>query len=63
MSAYPKYLWQLMSGYKTYFVAGSTILYAIFYYGVSLHQYGNAVDLMLGASGLGALRHGVAKKQ
>lgn len=58
-----KNLWQKLDGYKTYAVAVATILYAILYYGVDQHDWGNAVSLALGASGLGALRHGVAKAQ
>lgn len=52
---------QRFNGYKTYAVALATALYAIFYYGLSQHQWGNAVDLLLGSSGLGALRHSVSK--
>lgn len=50
-----------LDGYKTYLVCITTVAYALAYYGLNLHQWGNAVDLILGSSGLGALRHGVAK--
>lgn len=58
---YIKYIIDQINGKKTYAVAVATIAYAIVYYGLSQHQWGAAVDLVLGASGLGALRHGVAK--
>lgn len=58
---YLKVLMSIINGKKTYVVAGTTVLYAVIYYALTLHQYGNALDMILGASGLGALRHGVAK--
>lgn len=53
----------ILNGYKTYAVAISTVLYAIFYYGISQHDWGTAVTLILGGSGLGALRHAQPSKK
>lgn len=50
-----------LNGYKTYAVAVATILYAVFYYGVSQHDWGTAFSLIFGSTGLAALRHGVKK--
>lgn len=58
-----KQLWYKLDGRKSYITAITTILYAIIYYGLSQHQWGTAVDLILGASGLGALRSAVSKAE
>ena len=54
-------VWQAVNGYKTYIVSVTTILYAVISVGFGQHDWGSAVTMILGASGLGALRHGVAK--
>lgn len=56
-----KFAWYFVDGYKTYIVAVTTILYAVGYYGVGQNDWGTAVTLILGGSGLGALRHGLEK--
>lgn len=60
---YLKYLFGLLSGKKTYIVAIVTVLYAIVVVGIGQNDWSGAVALILGASGLGALRHGVGKAQ
>lgn len=54
-------LWDTINGYKTYLVAVVTIIYAVVGVGISQNDWGSAVNMILGATGLGALRHGVSK--
>lgn len=56
-------LWYWFDGKKTYATAIATVLYAVFYYGLDQKDWGAAVSLILGASGLGALRHAQAKTE
>lgn len=56
-------LWAQLNGYKTYVVAVVTCLYALIYYGLDQHDWATAVSLLLGASGLGALRHAQPAKR
>lgn len=56
-------LWVTLDGKKTYGTALATVLYAVFYYGINQRDYGTMVTLIFGSTGLGCLRHGVAKAQ
>ena len=49
-------------GRKTYFVAVATMLYAIFGYWQGHMEFDQAMQMVLGGAGLGALRAGMAKK-
>lgn len=53
--------WKVINGYKTYAVAAVTVLYALIYYGLDQGDWGTAVSLILGGSGLGSLRHAVSR--
>lgn len=55
-------LWNKVSGYKTYIVCITTVLYAVLYYGLTQNDWPTAMSLILGSSGLGALRHAVSKQ-
>lgn len=57
-----KSLWLTVNGFKTYIVAVVTLLYAIGYYGFGQNDWGTAITLILGSSGLGALRHALPSK-
>lgn len=50
---------QKLSGYKSYAVAVVTVLYAVVIVGGQHGDWNNATQLILGALGLGALRHGM----
>ena len=52
-----------LSGYKTYIVAAVTIAYAITSAWQGTIDQTTAMQMILGALGLGALRHGIAKGQ
>jgi len=53
-------MWAAIGGYKTYFVAGATVLYAVAgLWGGTMSQDA-AVAMIFGGAGLGALRHGVS---
>ena len=54
-----KALWEQMKGYKTYVVAGATIVYAILGAILGYIQWPQAITLILGALGLGALRNAI----
>lgn len=56
-----KNLWLKIDGFKTYGISIATVLYAVLYYGVGQHDWATAFSLIFGASGISALRHGVAK--
>lgn len=60
---YLKYLLNLVNGYKTYAVAVVTIVYAVVFYGLGQNDWGTAVTLVLGSSGVGALRHALPPKK
>lgn len=51
----------MLNGWKTYIVAAAAIVYAG--YGVFTGQFdaNHALEIVFGAAGLGALRHGVSK--
>lgn len=52
-----------LSGKKTYIIAVLTILYAIFGYWQGHMEFDDAMQMILGGAGLGALRAGVTKGQ
>lgn len=58
-----KSLWYTLDGYKTYAVALVTVLYAIAVVGIGQNDWNTALPMIFGGSGLGALRHAVAKAQ
>ncbi len=49
-------------GYKTYIVAGATILYAVCGVIIGKVPLDVAIPLILGALGFGGLRHGLSKQ-
>jgi len=51
----------LLSGKKAYLVCGVTVLYAILGYSDGRFDFDTAMQMVLGAAGLGALRAGVSK--
>ncbi len=58
-----KLLWYTVDGYKTYGIALITIVYALVVTGYQQHDWSTAITVCLGASGLGALRHGISKSE
>ena len=50
----------MFSGWKTYIVAGVTIVWALVSYWQGTMTFDAATALVLGGAGLGALRHGVS---
>jgi small-conductance mechanosensitive channel len=51
----------LISGYKTYAICASSIIYAIAVIGYQNKDWGNAVTMILAALGGASLRAGIAK--
>ena len=51
-----------LNGTKTYVVAATTVLYAVVSWWAGTMDQNAAMAMILGAAGLGALRHGVAGK-
>ena len=49
------------AGYKTYIIAGATILYALGGLIIGKVDFTIAIPLILGALGVGGLRQGIAK--
>lgn len=56
-------LWYRIDGLKTYAIAVITVFYALIVVGWQNHDWNGATELILGASGLGALRHGLTKAE
>ena len=52
-----------LDGYKTYIVAAATIIYALVQLWQGAIDQNTAVQMIAGALGLSALRHGIAKGQ
>lgn len=52
-----------LDGYKTYIVAGATILYALVQMWQGSIDQNTGIQMIAGALGLSALRHGIAKGQ
>lgn len=50
-----------LSGKKTYAVSIAVVIYAVAGAVAGLHDWKHAIELIMGASGLGALRAGVSK--
>jgi hypothetical protein len=53
--------WSALEGKKTYLVAAATIAYAVVVYGWQMNDWKTAMDLILGALGMSAMRHGIAQ--
>lgn len=54
-------MWNFINGKKTYLIAGVTIVYAWASVYLGLSDTATAIDLTLGALGMGTLRHGLSK--
>ena len=51
-----------INGYKTYIVAGVTVAYAVVAHWGGTIDTNTEITMILGALGLGALRHGISTK-
>lgn len=56
-----KIWWDKINGYKSYIISGAVVIYAILGASLQLHGWERAVELILGALGLGAVAHKVDK--
>ena len=52
-----------LNGYKTYIVAGATVIYAVVGMWSGTLDQSTGMEMILGALGLGALRHGVSNSK
>ena len=53
-------MWAFLQGKKTYIVAAATVVYALAEWWAGTIDQSAAVAMILGAAGMGAIRHGIS---